>query len=94
MQEAIVLFEHETMKGNECVTYIFYTDGTYRCSHWKSSIRFLYKIDPEKGLMFCKTQGYWNRWDPDCEEETKMVEEKIKISKNFLETLYGSADGQ
>lgn len=94
MQEAVILFEHETIKGKEHITYIFYADGKYRCSHWESSVRFLYKIDPEKGLMFCKTRGYWNKWDPDREEETKIVEDKIKVAKNFLETLYGSADGQ
>ena len=94
MQEAAILFEHELMKNGEKITYIFYSDGKYKCTHLESGIRHNYKIDPERGLMFCKTEGYWNRWDPDREEETKIIEDKIKVARNFLETLYGSADGQ
>jgi hypothetical protein len=46
-------------------TYLFFTDGTYRCEHWEEGQFWHWKIDEEKGLVWSTSkcpQG-WNYWD-------------------------------
>lgn len=77
-----LLFEH--FRVGENITFYFYSDDSYRCTHWTKKTDNYVRV--EEGKLFFRTDPL-DRWVPWGTNDDVEIMEKLRFSKNFLEQI-------